>query len=450
MIERFFHKVYYFIIPLLILGITFNYTNFTLALIALVPLIVMTNRHTIGVFLLMYGGPLGGIIREMYPSLPIYGLLLEAFGVVLLYDLLAELFRINRLALLAMGVTLALFGFFYEIGPKDDWAKTKYIKMCIHGIMMVLGYFTFDRSKKIDAEGLLRILFVASICMFCYVIYQLRIIPGSLFDYNWLRERQLYLERLNNHEAITVVGYQHIGLLVLFAMAIYLSQIKLKTLQSLLYFFCGAQLVLMSGCRQAIFGVALVIALRLAFFRKRNLQYNNRVGRFIWMTVALTAIYALFKLIFENIGSEVISKTLTEGDEGRSIRWLAAISIFLDNLLTGGGIGRYHALTDYPWPHNFFLELLCETGIIGTVLFLSLLIAPLIHKKTGILYVSASNQFYFLILSGIFVRVMVSSDFRESIELFSAVFAITTAKSITLKSRNHYSFRAKKIILKKT
>lgn len=435
MLERLFHKVYYFIIPLLILGITYKYTTFAVALIAFIPLVLMTNRHTIGIFLLMYGGPLGGVIRAMYPSLPIYGLLLEALGVVLLYDLLAELFRINTRALLAMGVTLVLFGFFYEIGPRDDWAQTKYTNMCIHGIMMVLGYFAFNKSKKIDAEGMLRILFVASICMFCYVIYELKIIPGALFDYNWFREQQLYFERLNDHEAVTVVGYQHIGLFVLFGLAIYLSQIKLKTEQALFYILCGAQLVLMSGCRQAIVGVSLVIVLRLVVFRTSNLQNNNKIGRLVWMVVLLLAIYALFIQIFENIGSIVMSKTLTEGDEGRSIRWLAAISIFQDNLFIGGGIGRYHALTGYQWPHNFFLELLSETGIVGTILFLSLLIVPLIQKKTGILYISASNQFFFLILSGIFVRVMVSSDFRESIELFSAVFAISATRLLLTQKK---------------
>lgn len=435
MVKIIFQNVYYIIIPLLILGITFRFTTFALALIVLIPQILMINRHTIGVFLLMYGGPLGGVIRAMYPSLPIYGLLLEALGVVLLYDLLEEMFRINTRAIIAMVITLVLFGFFYEIGPRDDWAQTKYTNMCIHGIMMVLGYFAFDKSKNIDAEGMLRILFVASICMFCYVIYELKIIPGTLFDYNWFREQQLYFERLNDHEAVTVVGYQHIGLLVLFGLAIYLSQIKLKTEQAIFYVLCGAQLVLMSGCRQAIVGVALVIALRLAVFRRSNLQSSNKMGRLIWMAVLLLVTYALFMQIIENVGSEVMSTTLTEGDEGRSIRWLAAISIFQDNLLIGGGIGQYHALTGYPWPHNFFLELLSETGIVGTIVFISILIVPLVQKKTGILYISASNQFYFLIASGIFVRVMVSSDFRESIELFSVVFAISATRFLPVQKK---------------
>ena len=78
-----------------------------------------------------------------------------------------------------------------------------------------------------------------------------------------------------------------------------------------------------------------------------------------------------------------------------------------------------------------------ENGIIDSLkivtipyIFLVMIIINMVHKRIGLFHVTNANLFYFLIISALFVRIMVSSDFSESIELFSAVFAISSAKII--------------------
>lgn len=420
---------YYYILPLLIVGISYGYTSFLLALLALIPLLFTTTRHTLAIFFFIYGGSLGGVIRAMYPFLPLYGLMIVLFGFLLMWDLVVDLFKNHIRAIGGIIITLAFFAVFYFLGPQDENAMIKYSTMCTHGFMMVLGYYAFERSSKIDVEGLTLLLLVASICMFAYVISAANIKPTSLMDYNWFRDQLLVVYRLDD-DKLTIVNYQQIGMLTLFGLAIFLSHIKFDIVKVVFYLLCSSQLVLTSGCRQAIFGVALIIALRFVVFRLKNVYTKKIIIRLSWTIVGLAFAYFALLYALQNIGSETVETTITEGDYQRERIFGQALFLFQTHPLTGVGLGGYYYWTGDIYPHNFFLELLCETGIVGTVVALLLLIIPLIIKRQGILHITASNQFFFLIMMGTIVRVMVSSDFTESIELFSAIFAISAAKKL--------------------
>lgn len=418
-------KIYYVVIPLLIAGVSIGYTSFAMALIALLPLLFMTTRHTAAIFLVMYGGPLGGVIRAMYPSLPIYGLLFVMIGLVLMRDLISDLLRHHLKAVGGVLLTLAAFGLFYLLGPRTEFASSKFLSMCSNGLLMVFGYYAFEKSKKIDAEGLSQILLVSSICMSIYVIHAMALHPAGLFNYDWFREQSVSYSSLNNWETDTIVNYQHIGMLVLFSISIFLSQKQLSVLPTLFYVICSTQLVLVSGARQAILGVFLVIILRFTVFRLSNVNTHNTSRKIIktifWLAIA--GVILLF--VLQNLNVGVVQDTMQEGDQGRMIRYLEALAIFSDHPILGSGLGGYESITGEGWPHNFFLELLCETGVVGTLIFILILLFPMIRNKQDYYHLTSSGMFFFLILLGLFVRVLVSADFRESIELFSAIFAIT-------------------------
>ena len=431
-------KAYYLILPLLIAGVSLGYTSFAMAIIALLPLMFLSTRHTIAIYLVMYGGPLGGIIRAMYPSLPIYGLLFQFIGIVLLWDLLLDLIKNHSKAIGAILLTLAIFGVFYILGPQTEFAKDKYLAMCINGILMLLGYYAFETSKQIDAEGLAQILLISSICMFLYVISAMSLHPAGLLDYDWFREQCVSYSRANNWETDTLVNYQHIGMLILFSISIYLSQKEVKFLPAAFYIFISLHLVLVSGARQAILGALLVVILRFTVYGKSNVE-NKKSAKSIrtafWVAIAAAILF----FVLQNLQVGVVRDTMEEGDQGRVVRYLEAINIFLDYPFLGSGIGGYESITGEGWPHNFILELLCETGIIGSLVFLSLLIVPLIKNRLDYYHVTSSGMFFFLILLGIFVRILVSADFRESIELYSAIFAISFASYSKRKTSHNTS-----------
>jgi len=250
--------------------------------------------------------------------------------------------------------------------------------------------------------------------------------PSGLFNYDWFREQSVSYLSANNWESDAIVNYQHIGMLVFFSVSIFLSQKELKLMPAVFYTICSMQLVLVSGARQAILGVLLVVILRFTLFRQGNVYTSNKLVKslktIIWLVIA--AVVLLF--VLQNIHVGVVQDTIQEGDQGRLIRYMEALSIFSEHPILGSGFGGYESITGEGWPHNFLLELLCETGLVGTFMFLMIMIVPLIKNKKNYYHLTSSGMFFFLVLLGLFVRVLVSADFRESIELYSAIFAITS------------------------
>jgi O-antigen ligase len=57
--------------------------------------------------------------------------------------------------------------------------------------------------------------------------------------------------------------------------------------------------------------------------------------------------------------------------EAASVAW----SMFLRSPVWGHGVGSFSAASDLGYPHNAFLELLSETGLVGTAIFLALCLA---------------------------------------------------------------------------
>lgn len=424
-------KAYYYIIPILIIGISFGFTSFPLTLAVLLPLFLCSDRHTVGIFFLMYGGPLGGVIRMMYPVIPIYGLLLYFIGVLLIWDVVLTLLRKDSKAIWGILVVLLVFGIFYLIGPKDAFALKKYTTMASHGMGMILGYYAFCNSKKINVESLALMLIVAALCMFAFCISKYNFISGSLTDYNWFRDQCMQHSGKWAIGERMLVGYQQIGMLVLFGTSVYLSQMKLSKSKALFLVLCGFQLIMMTGSRQAILGIVVLIAFRLFVFSEnyRGKKYN--LIKVLLSGIGLVAFFYITFLVLRDSSSNMITSTLSEGDEGRQYLFLEAITIFQDNPLIGAGIGGFNALTDDEWPHNFFLELLCETGLVGTIILLTIVITALYKRNAGLYYTTTTGQYYFLFLMALFVRVLVSSDLTESIELFSAVFAISISKGVS-------------------
>ena len=433
-IKKYFY-LYYAIIPLLTIGISLGFTTFPIAFFSLLPLLVLTNRHTVGLFFVMYGGTLGGVTRAMFPFLPVYGILLELLGVLLMWDLILNLIRIRNRAFGLIFITLAFFAIFYFLGPMDGFAKNKYLSMCIHGIFMVIGYYAFAQSKNVDAKGLMGILILMAICFYSYVITKGSFVRGGLLDFNWFRSQCEWYDYINNYESDLLIGYQQIGMSALFGIAVYLSQTQLKLWESAYFVGCASLLVLISGARQAILGLVLIIAFRFVVFKMSNVN-RNIIGRLLWITIGLISVFIVLLFALQNSGSDVVTNTLTSGDAGRMGLYMAAIDMYQNNPLMGCGIGSYHALTGEAWPHNLFLELMCETGLIGLIISIMLIVIPLRLNKQGLLHITMSNQFVFLILLASFVRVMVSVDLRVSIELFSAVYAITAVKSTNVKSKH--------------
>lgn len=124
--------------------------------------------------------------------------------------------------------------------------------------------------------------------------------------------------------------------------------------------------------------------------------------------------------------TETFSENQSEDDiiNGREILWDAAIKGFYENPLFGIGTGRYMDWSGLPTnAHNAYLQVLCEQGILGFLLFVIPLIACLIQSVITLKKLPDGSNF--------------ESSLRYSlfIQLFFIMYAFTGNPT-----RNEYCF----------
>lgn len=429
-----YNNLFIGIILILILGFSFGYTSFLLCLLVLIIRLFTSDKNTVGIFLLMYGGVVGGVIRLMYPFVPLYGLFLNFIGIALLRKTLSGLFVNNKSSILFLLLVFVVFGICYMYGPKTEFATTKYLTMLQNGVFLLLGYYALLKSRDYSPVVLSQVLIITALSMISFDIVFYHMKPGGLFDFNWFRQQETDYFYSNDQQGF-IVSYQHIGVMALLGTAIFLSQISLKRTYILLYIVLPAMIILMSGARQAIFGLFGVLILRYAIFNKRNIGKKGRLGKFLLSFVGILVLLLFASYILPLLNIDVINATLQSGDEGRMLLFIESLEMFNNNYLFGLGFGGFEHFTvsDQPWPHNFFLEILCECGLFGLISLSMLVLIYFVKNKIRIMAQTSQGMFYFLIVSAIMMSFMVSADFRESIALFCAIFAISTTNQVNKK-----------------
>ena len=378
-------------------------------------LLLRTSKHTAGFFLLMYGGVIGGVVRSLYPFIPLYGLLLNVFGLFLVSDLIKRVLFRNKSSLIALTFIFLVLGLSYFIGPQTAFSSTKMLDILQAGMFFLFAYFTLDRSDSFRAIDMVLLLLFTSVFLISFAENSYHINPSSFFDFNWFRHGLIAYKYVSIEN--TLVSYQEVGMDATYAFALLLS---LNKRPKYLYLLSAVALflTLVSGARQSLVACIIVIFLRYAYFN--DAKSLKKVLLLFFSFVFLYIVYNL--LLSSNI--ETVTNTLESGDKERNYIWFLAIKLFSDNPLLGIGLGGF---ADYypenPWPHNIILELLCECGLMGLICFLLITIIYIVKQRIKMKHLTHTGMFYFLALIPMMFRVMVSADLRLSIAIFCAIFA---------------------------
>ncbi len=136
-------------------------------------------------------------------------------------------------------------------------------------------------------------------------------------------------------------------------------------------------LVLAAGGAMAIFDArGPVLALVLAMLWAGLVRPGRKTGWLpLWALAALLVLLVLISTLYW-----VPLDLFSFDDTGRLQFYRAALDTFIQNPVSGAGTGSFTALAPVPgvaYPHNLFLELAAELGIVGLVLSLVLVFAPL-------------------------------------------------------------------------
>ena len=417
--EKALNKLTVCLLPLFILGITFTKIPFIVVLAFLLIRLMATDRDTCGIFLLMFGGAIGGYLRQRYHFLPVYGLLFQLYGLYLLRNyFLSKRYKKQGFKYLLVLMIYFLLNFALSPNTGDVYAQNKILGMFQTALFMYVGYYALIRSHRFNNESFGQLLFLSSILFFVYNMELLGVRPSGLFDYTWFRFSTEGL-KMDDPMMEKVISYHIVGMNSLFALSFIISQHDIKKTTLLYYSILATQLVLFSGARQAIFGLIIIFAIRY-YFKSGNV--GVRRGKLKYLVSAIVLLYLSVSLL-ELLDLDYINNTLSEGDAGRSVLSDLAIALFLKYPIFGSGIGSFQHNVFMMYPHNFFLEVLCECGIFGLLLLSCVVISFVRKHKINLFYLTKNNTFFFIILIALMARCMVSADLSYSIQLFSAIFA---------------------------
>lgn len=422
-------NIIFILIPIYIIGLSSGLVPFPVVLATLLIRLCTSDKHTVGFFLLLYGGQIGSCIRFELPFIPIYGLILIFIGLWLMRDMLNSALS-QRESTIGILVVLLYFFLSYILSSNvgERHASNKIWALLQNGIFMYFGYFVFSKSLSINAEKLCQCLFLSTLLFMVHDMALLNIAPTNLFDFEWLRSstERFTIYNVDDPTFNKFVGYQPVGMAALYGYAIFLSKTIIKRRYLYYYSIIAMELTLLSGARQAAFGFFIIAILRYVLFDIKSVQ-GGHTGRII-RTLLMGGIGIWISLIIiQSLGVSYLSDTLEFGDIGREELVSSAWSLFFQYPIFGTGIGGFQHHTHMLYPHNFFAELMCECGIFGA-LFLSIMIYRHFKKQQmSVLYITRNNSFLFLVVSALVIRVMVSDDLSASVELFSAAFACTKA-----------------------
>ncbi|MBD3420289.1 MAG: hypothetical protein GF398_09260 [Chitinivibrionales bacterium] len=265
------------------------------------------------------------------------------------------------------------------------WASSIWYLYRFSQILVALFVFSDDNSE-INLENVVRIIIWGSVLQFFAALIQMHTLEYTTLFY----ARSDISGTLAPHHSV-------LGTFLLIPIFLTTEKFlkctdtkdKIRFLAMLIVLILT---LIFSGSRSSITGLALSLTILILINFKLNIQY------LFFILALVLAVFSL--LIFSPLGS-LISMTVNSAETGgmdissasRFFIWRNAIIYFFNSnwlqKLLGFGIGTYmyHQNMDYLWlglnfnsgAHNNFLHVLCETGIIGLVIFIALAIL-LLHQ----------------------------------------------------------------------
>lgn len=186
--------------------------------------------------------------------------------------------------------------------------------------------------------------------------------------------------------------------------------------KKLLIMFAFAFGLYISGSRGPLLALSVVVLLYLLKLKHMSLAF--KILTTILFSVATLGVFKSNFFLRSHDGVETAF-----GDRAELIT--KAYQFFLENMLLGSGLGSFSNVSYLGHPHNIILELLAETGIIGLILFMVLILIGLTKR---------SNEFFWLSLIYIMINSLFSGSIANNIGLL--VFSVACLRCQVLRERS--------------
>lgn len=236
-------------------------------------------------------------------------------------------------------------------------------------------------------------------------------------------------------------------------------------------------LLITEGSRGAV--LAIVLLLMIVFYIKLSKKMEASQGQFFFYFISLVFGYIIVMLIVNNIekllywvdnyfyskGIEIaaITKTINMVERhglvgifnARDRVYERGIDLFHESPIWGHGIGSYADVYWGTYPHNLFLQLLVEGGILFTIPFAIILINLIwiLLRPWIVSDILFNDRIYILFLFVLCIpRLMVSSYLWKEQSFWLLIFAIltyVTKRKVKSQSTNIFSEKYNRLAINK-
>jgi len=338
-------------------------------------------------------------------NLPSFGTgIAAAIGVLLLMSWPAvrrrEVFSLPGAAVAWLAVVGAVLLTAYFTGPQTEYALAKLTGFVLGTAAATVAGSVLIRARRTSLSDLAIIASVASICSLSVLFYMMPSVrPHSILTLGGVR-----LAGMASMPGEDFVGARPVTQLAGWSIAMILGTAttlkRTGTRFAQLFLMMSAALVSLVAVNSAGQRAALVALLLAAFAVAASRSGRNRTT----IGVAGCAALLLVGLAADGMAhknpllNQIFNDRASTSDRiNRSTNWTAAIRRISEEPLFGHGIGGYYidgislpgseayAQNSFStYPHNVFLELLVETGILGTLLIVGPVVMAGLRSRRGI------------------------------------------------------------------
>ena len=305
-------------------------------------------------------------------------------------------------------------------GYRIDY-ELKSFAIFINGTLsfLVISIFFKNINKiRFKTLGIIFLILGAFLLRLCIDINNL---PGpeTLFDFGFMRDQTyIYQTHAIVSEGDFTISYHLPGFLALIGLVFILISNRISFSKSNIFFiFISFLIIYYSGGRQNIIGFIFLIFFVVGTIKKHSILYKFLLFSIFINAIGFALIYSESKLLNDIIYSDNLSSAIEAG--GRSIHFITGMKYFYENPLNGIGIGFHDYGNKATYPHNIFIEILAEVGVLGLLIILLALTFSIV-KNTRNKKINTNNQ---LLILPFLIRAMVSGSLTTNIIVFSFLFS---------------------------
>jgi O-antigen ligase len=298
------------------------------------------------------------------------------------------------------------------VSSNQSYGMNKYIYFLASILVLMLPSYLF--SSVADLRKIVIALFavglVYSIAAYMqYFDFFANLSNSTSIRFHLFSMNPIFFARDSSYSILAVIF-----LIIKFSKDIQRNLGKLTLL--LIILFSLSFFMALTGSRGPLLALFISILVSLSIYQRKSNSTKELI--FINLIVLVSVSIILYHLLPEDI-----LQRLTSGDINnqrtsiiRLFAILEGLNNFKQNILFGVGFGAYEFTTitfgKISYPHNIFIELLSETGVIGITLFSIILVSTI--RMLRKLY-ERMDLFSFLFVLSIFITSFINANFSGHI-----------------------------------